>query len=219
MNRKMAFVPGEYFNIYNRGTDKRHIFHDNTDYQHFLKLLFLSNSEKSFVIRDLAEEVFSFDRGKQLVHIGAYCVMPNHFHILLVPLEEFGVSKFMQKLSTGLSMYYNIRYERTGTLFEGRFKAEHANDDIYLRYLFSYIHLNPIKLIQSNWKESGIKDVEKAKNYLKKYYFSSYPDYLGEQRSENLIINRSQFPEYFPTKASFEKEIFDWITHLSTTEE
>lgn len=206
--RKVAFTPGEYFHIYNRGNDKRKIFHDNNDYHYFLKLLFLVNSERNFKIRDL-KDVYTVERGDQLVHIGAYCAMPNHFHLLLTPLKENGLSKFMQKLSTGLSMHYNVKYNRAGSLFQGKFKAEHASDDVYLKYLFSYIHLNPIKLMQSDWRADGIKDLGKAKNYLRKYYFSSYSDYLEENRPENSIITRNGFPNYFPDKNSFENEILD----------
>jgi len=209
--RKVEFVPGEYFHIYNRGTDKRVIFHDNNDYHHFLKLLYLSNSENNFKVRDVSKTIYSVDRGEQLVHIGAYCAMPNHFHILMTPLKERGLSKFMQKISTGLSMHYNVKYKRTGSLFQGKFRAEHADNDTYLKYLFSYVHLNPVKLIQSDWRECGIKDLEETKDYLKKYYFSSYLDYIGDGRLETSIINRSSFPEYFQSKQSFEKEIFDWI--------
>lgn len=209
--RKIAFLPGEYFHIYNRGNDKRTLFHNNSDYQYFLNLLFLVNSEKNFKVRDL-KDIYSVERGKQLVSIGAYCVMPNHFNILLTPLKEGGLSKFMQKLSTGLSMRYNLKYGRTGSLFEGKFKAEWAGNDTYLKYLFSYIHLNPIKLIQTDWKLTGIKNIEETKDYLKNYRFSSYLDYLEESRPEKLIIDRGEFPNYFPNKNSFEKEIFDWIS-------
>ena len=210
--RKINFAPGEYFHIYNRGSDKRKIFNDNRDYHYFLKILYLANSEKSFVLRDLRQDIYSVDRGKNLVSIGAYCAMPNHFHMLITPLEEKGLSKFMLKFTTALSMYHNTKYSRSGSLFEGKFKAEHANDDRYLKYLFSYIHLNPIKLIEPDWEKTGIKDLDKVKNYLKKYYFSSYSDYLGDQRPENKIINTDGFPDYFPTRDSFEHEILDWNT-------
>jgi REP element-mobilizing transposase RayT len=209
--RKVAFVPGEYFHVYNRGTDKREIFHDQSDYNYFLKLMFLVNSQKNFKVRDV-KDPYSVNRGDQLVRIGAYCAMPNHFHLLISPVQEQGLSKFMQKLSTGLSMRYNIKYKRTGSLFQGKFKSEHVTDDIYLKYLFSYIHLNPIKLIQSDWKEQGIKDVERTTEYLRHYRFSSYLDYLSEARPETSIIERDHFPEYFPDRNRFEKEILEWIT-------
>lgn len=209
--RKIRFLPGEYFHIYNRGNDKRKIFHDNKDYDYFLKLLYLVNSEKSFKVRDL-KNVYSTERGEQLVHIGAYCAMPNHFHLLVTPLKEDCLSRFMQKLSTGLSMHYNVKYNRTGSLFQGKFKAEHVDTDTYLKYLFSYIHLNPVKLMQSDWRIDGIKDLGRAKNYLKNYYFSSYLDYLEESRQESVVINKVGFPNYFPDKNSFENEILEWIS-------
>ena len=88
--------------------------------------------------------------------------MPNHFHILVKEKIENGISKFMGKLTTGYSMYFNKRYDRTGSLFQGVFKSVHADSDEYLKYLFAYIHLNPIKLINPEWKENGIKDKNRA---------------------------------------------------------
>src|SRR5690606_36166474 len=118
---------------------------------------------QSFNVRDIRKKtqnsVFDFDRGKTLVEIGAYCLMPNHFHILLKSKEDDGISKFMNKLGTSYSMYFNRRYERTGILFQGRYKAKHVESDEYLKYLFSYSHLNPIKIIDPSWKDRGLKDV------------------------------------------------------------
>src|SRR3989344_8657918 len=111
--RKTPLVTGEYYHIYNRGNSKQTIFHDKNDYYRFIKTLFLSNGEISFKVFLAGKEVFGFDRGNPLVSIGAYCLMPNHFHLLLTQIEEDGISKFMQKLSTGYSMYYNKKYERT----------------------------------------------------------------------------------------------------------
>src|SRR3989344_3214113 len=145
--RKVPFAPGEYYHIYNRGNSKQTIFHDKADYDRFLKLLFLSNGEENFKVQFIGKNIYEFNRGKELVHVGAYCLMPNHFHLLLTQAQDGGISKFIQKLSTGYSMYYNKKYERSGTLFEGKFKSQHAGEDNYMKYLFSYIHLNPIKLI------------------------------------------------------------------------
>ena len=149
---------------------------------------------------------------ENLVDIGSYCLMPNHFHILVHERAEGGISKFMQKLSTAYSMYFNTKYERTGVLFEGRFKAQHANTDNYLKYLFAYIHLNPVKLIDSQWKENGIIDRAKAQRYLKTYRFSSYLDYLGKKRPENMILNKDVFPEYFENFSEFRDFIDEWLT-------
>ncbi len=159
----------------------------------------------------------------RLVAIGSYCIMPNHFHILITPLVEGGVSKFMQKLSTAYPMYYNKRYTHTGGLFEGKFKAKHASDDRYLKYLFAYINLNPVKLIDPTWKKYGLKDVKKTFAFLETYTYSSYLDLLhregktfasdSRKRSEADILSLDEFPEYFPTGAVFKKEILTWFSY------
>ena len=210
--RKVKFVPGEYYHIYNRGNNKRIIFHDNGDYNHFIKLLYISNSARNIKMRDLPMDFFDFDRENRLVYIGAYCLMSNHFHLIITPIKEGNISKFMQKLTTAYSMYYNAKYQKTGSLFQGKYKSEYASNDRYLKYLFSYLHLNPIKLIQKDWKEKGIIDKNNAISYLNKYKYSSYLDYLGLDRDESVILDRKEFPTYFPTKNSFQKEIFEWLS-------
>ena len=210
--RKVPLVAGEYYHIYNRGNSKQTVFNNKEDYYRFIKLLFLSNGHGNFKVSNIRKEIFDFDRGEPIVNIGAYCLMPNHFHLLLTQTDEGSISKFMQKLSTGYSMYYNKKYERTGTLFEGKFKSEHVNNDRYLKYLFSYIHLNPIKLIDSHWKEAGITDKNQAIKFLEQYQFSSYQDYLGQDRKQKKILNIKVFPKYFPVANSFKKEVFDWLS-------
>ncbi len=213
--RKTNLVQGEYYHIYNRGNSKQKIFQDREDYLRFISLLYISNSSESFNLYDLNRDtnfnVYGIERINCLVDIGAFCLMPNHFHILIIEKADGGISKFMQKLSTSYSMYYNKKYKRTGGLFEGKFKSQHAENDRHLKYLFSYIHLNPIKLIQKDWKEGGIKNKREALNYLNRYAFSSYLDFVGEKRVQNRILNTKAFPEYFPNQNSFTKEILEWL--------
>ena len=211
--RKTNFVQGEYYHLYNRGNSKQTIFKDKKDYNHFVYLLYLSNTKKNFRINDISKDFFNFNQEQQLVSIGAWVLMPNHFHILITEKEEGGISKFMQKLSTAYSMYYNKKYKRTGGLFEGKFKSQHLNTDRYLKYIFSYIHLNPIKLIQKDWKEEGIKDKQEAINYLDKYFYSSYLDFIEEKRYQNKILKLEAFPKYFLNKNLFKKEIFEWLSY------
>jgi REP element-mobilizing transposase RayT len=215
--RKVNFIPGEYYHIYNRGNDKKIIFHDNGDYNHFIKLLYLSNTNRNFKMSEVSKDVFSFDRENLLVNIGAYCLMSNHFHLLINQTENGSISRFMLKLTTAYSMYYNKKYERTGSLFQGKFKSEYVNNDIYLKYLFSYIHLNPVKILQKDWKEKGIRDKEKVLEFLSEYKHSSYLDYLEEGRIQDKILNISSFPVYFSTKDEFRKEIFEWISNKTFT--
>lgn len=209
--RKVSFIYGEYYHIYNRGNSKQKIFHDKQDYERFIKLLFLSNSMDNFNIRDIKKNFFDFNRKEKLVAIGSYCLMPNHFHLLITQTEVGDISKFMQKLTTAYSMYYNKKYTRTGSLFEGKFKSQYINSDRYLKYLFSYIHLNPIKIIQRDWKEKGIKDKKKALDFLENYKFSSYLDFLSAGREENVILDGNYFPDYFPNEDKIKEEIFEWI--------
>ena len=115
--RETDFAQGEYYHIYNRGNSKQKIFHDKGDYLRFISLLYVSNSNQSFnfydLNRDINFNVYELERKNLLVGIGAYCIMPNHFHILITEKVEGGISKFMQKLSTAYSMYYNKKYKNT----------------------------------------------------------------------------------------------------------
>jgi putative transposase len=215
--RKVNFVSDEYYHIYNRGNSKQKIFLDTEDYLRFIALLFISNTNQKFdfynLNRDTNFNIYELEITNQYVSIGSYCLMPNHFHILIKEKVEGGVSNFMQKLSTAYAMYYNKKYKRTGSLFEGKFKSKHIDTDVYFKYLFSYIHLNPIKLIQKDWKENGIKNKKEAIEYLNKYQYSSFLDFIGENRPQKQILDTKAFPEYFPDEKSFIKEIFEWLSY------
>lgn len=218
MLREMNFSTGEYYHIYNRGTDKRNIFMEPHDYKRFDALLYVCNSTESVNISKHFRqgrsftELFDIDRGEQLVDIIAYCLIPNHFHLLIRERSEGGIQKFMMKLSTGYSMYFNKKNKRTGALFESRFKAKYIDSDEYLKYLIAYIHLNPIKMIDPEWKKNGIQDLLVAQDYLKNYEYSSYPEYQGVTRLESRILNREAGPGYFTTSKDFNDFVNDWLT-------
>jgi len=211
--RKVSFVPDEYYHIYNRGNSKQKIFSDKSDYDRFIGLMYVCNQKENFKVDNLkkGEDFLDLEKNIELVNIGAYCLMPNHFHILITQKEDGGISKFLQKLTTAYVMYFNKKYNRTGGLFEGKFKSEHIDSDQHLKYLFSYIHLNPIKLIQKDWKETGIKNKNRAIEYLNQYIYSSYLDYLETERKTNKILNKQAFLKYFPNTKSFLAEIFEWL--------
>jgi len=213
--RRVAFVLGEYYHLYNRGNSKQKIFLDEADHNRFLKLLFLCNSKLNINFRnviDVTKDVLVFERRETLVDIGAFCLMPNHFHLLLREKEDGNISLFMKKLLTAYVMYFNKKYERTGSLFEGKFKSEHVGEDNYLKYLFSYIHLNPIKLIDPKWRIEGIKDRLKAQKYILDYEYSSYACLGDENQKWSKIINTNNFPKYFLTPTDYKREMFDWLS-------
>lgn len=226
MLRKTNFVPGNYYHIYNRGTEKREIFLDKSDYLRFIFLLYICNSVEPVNIRELFPEGFKkeiykglsfanlakFNREKTLVNIGAYCLMPNHFHILIKEKIDNGISIFMRKLSTAYAMYFNKKNERNGVLFQGPFKAELVDNDEYLKYLFAYIHLNPVKLIEPAWRDQGIKNFKKAKEFLDNYRWSSYPAYVNGEEN-NPLLNKKSFPEYFCGTKEFKNFIEEWLKY------
>lgn len=213
MRRNFDFSIGEFYHIYNRGSNKSNIFLDDNDRKRFQRLLYICNSVNPVVFKTIqGRSLEEIERGKTIVDIGAYCLMPNHFHVLIKEHTEDGIALFLKKVSTAYSMYFNTRYERSGVLFQGRFKAMHADSDEYLKYLFSYIHLNPVKIIDPKWKENGISDRVKAKQYLAKYAYSSYFDYMGIKREENLILNKNAFPDYFEGIKEFSQAVEEWLS-------
>ena len=229
MQRPHIFSIDEYYHLYNRGTDKRPIFLDVHDYHRFIMLLYLCNTTESLdmqkIFRSNGEgpsftEIFKLDRSNSIVAIGAWVLMPNHFHLLVKEITEGGITTFMRKVNTGYSMYFNKKYGRTGNLFQGKFKSEHTDNDNYLKYLFSYIHLNPIKLIrgESNWKEIGITNLNNAKDFLSKYEYSSLRSYLGMNTAYDKIIKKDLFPEYFPDPNNVWDEIVEWLTSKTEIE-
>ncbi len=204
--RKQEFAIDEYYHLYNRGTEKKIIFQDKHDYHHFLFLMYICNTKKSLILRDIGK---NFDRGKTIVDIGAYCLMPNHFHILVREKVEFGISTYMRKLMTAYSMYFNKKYTRTGKLYEGVFKATLCEEDRYLKYLYSYIHLNPAKLIDKNWRDAKMKS-NKLLDYVFSYPYSSLSEYVN---LEYKITNPSAFPFYFNRPIDHKRELFEWVNY------
>ncbi len=213
MNRKIAFISDNYYHIYNRGVEKRKIFLGEKDYRRFLILLYICNGFDAVNIRDnLPKDHISRGRNETLVDIGAYCLMPNHFHLLIKEKGENGITNFMRKLGTAYVMYFNKKNKRNGGLFQGKFGAQLLNNDNYLKYIFAYIHLNPIKLIEPEWKEKGVASINKAKNFLDHYIWSSYSAYVRKKQNDP-ILNKKAFPEYFENAKEFKDFIDDWLKY------
>ncbi len=227
--RKVPFVVGEFYHIYTRGNSKQAIFLDNYDRERFIQLLYLCNSimrinyREDIVRADI--NAWEFDRKEKIVFIGSWVLMPNHFHLYLtpknLPKSDFGksgknlnknnITEFMRKLLTSYSKYFNKKYSRAGGLFESNFKSVHINNDPQAKYVFSYIHLNPVKLIDSKWRKNGIKDWKKVNQFLENYLWSSYLDYKGVIRSYNKILNKEVFPEYFQNIKNCNAEMKEWL--------
>ncbi len=168
-----------------------------------MALLYIMNQDLSFRMDNFLQahknnlsEIFKEKRENTLVSILGYCLMPNHFHLILYEHTEGGISKFMGKLLTAYSMYFNIKYERSGPLLTRPFRSEHINNESQYMYIFSYLHLNPLSIIQKGWKENGVKNKQEAEKFLQNYKYSSYLDFLENNRPESSILDFSLIPEY-----------------------
>ncbi|MBI5045477.1 MAG: transposase [Candidatus Niyogibacteria bacterium] len=143
--KRIEFVTNEYYHIFNRGVDKRKIFLDSNDMKRFFQSMEEFNAVEP--INSIYENSFhkalggSTSKQIKLVNFICYCLNPNHFHFILEPLIEKGVEKFMQRLGTGYTMYFNEKYKRSGALFQGRYKATYINAENLL-YVSVYVNLN-----------------------------------------------------------------------------
>ena len=191
---RQSFENNHFYHIYNRGVEKRVIFPHNTDYIRFIRSLsgfntfdLVFNTHRSLIQPVRSPTPNRLKQKKAPVDIVCFCLMPNHFHLLLMQKETNGISKFMQKLGTGYTNYFNKKYQRNGVLLQGKFKAIAVESDTYLTHLSRYIHLNPLDLTEPHWKENGIHNWSKAKNALEKYRWSSYGDYIGMPRYKEML--------------------------------
>lgn len=201
--RKITFSNNEFYHIYNRGVDKRKIFLRNGQYLHFIetiqRILTTSSATPKFSKTAMTQEI-SFKK----IDIICYCLMPNHYHLLLKQKEEGGITEFMHKLNTSYTKYFNISNKRTGRLFEYTFKAVYIESENQLIHVSRYIHLNPL-----------IADLVFD---LKKYKWSSYPDYIGKrnggfcQKEEILgLISREdqarKYEQFVMEQESYQREL------------
>ncbi len=178
MLRKDIFENNYIYHVYNRGVDKRNVFRDKADYERFIFSLDRFNLPERVTntYRRLDQQINS-EMAPPLIHVHAYCLMPNHYHLIIEQLVDGGISKFLQKVMTGYTMYFNKRYEKSGVIFQGRTKSKLVNDDNYLRWLKDYLALNPLDLCENGWKEKGITNENKAREFLQNYKWRSNYDY------------------------------------------
>ena len=203
MLRRVNFVEDEHFHLFSRGVEKRKIFLERKDYDRFLALMYILNQENRFHVSNFLNkgghrisDLYEEERSNSLVSILAYSLMPNHFHIVIKEIIENGISTFMSRLLTAYSMYFNIKHERSGSLFVHPFRSEHISNERYFLWIFDYVHLNCLDLVEKGWKETGIKNRKKAQEFLENYYYSSYYDlYHKEKRPEAKIIDLSNIPD------------------------
>lgn len=196
-----------FYHIFNRGVEKRVIFQDVRDYHRFLITidfyrLHPTLRKLSTHLRFNTELPKIISGQKELVKIACFCLMSNHFHLLLQQLEDNGISEFLRRISDSYTRYFNIKYDRVGALFQGKFKAKLVENDKYLLQISKYIHRNPVTLPQWNTK-------------LPEYTFSSYLGYLNKQRKfqfcDEKIIKSYFSNQKYNSYQSFVEESEDII--------
>jgi len=145
--RKTPFVTGEFYHIYNRGVEKRDIFSDLNDQKRFFQSMEEFNTLQpigSIYEKNFADKKFGGKASKssKLVNFITYCLNPNHYHFILEQASDDGVQKFMHKLGTGYTRYFNDKNNRNGALFQGKFKSVHINSNEQLLHVSAYVNLN-----------------------------------------------------------------------------
>ena len=211
--RKNLLVNYEVYHVFNRGNGSIPIFKNVFDHQKFLQTILyyqnsnpplrlskfnsLTPSERESYLRKLKQEK------NYLVEIIAYCLMPNHFHLLLKQLKDEGIKNFLRLISDSHSRYFNTKYTRKGSLFEGRFKALRVENDSQLLHLSRYIHLNPY----SSFLVKDLKD-------LFKYPYSSLKEYLNYTNTS--VCNKEIILSQFKSTKDYHQFILDQTDYQRT---
>lgn len=214
MMRKIKFAEGEFYHIYNRGVDKRLIFLDIEDMKRFYQSMEEFNAEKpigsifenSFVQKDKLGS-----RTSKLVNFVSYCLNPNHYHFILEQVLDNGIEKFLHRLGTGYTKYFNNKNKRLGCLFQGAFKSSHINSNEYLLHVSAYVNLNnrvhkinDKNLSWNSWNEyisktknnfckkdiiiEQFKNSEEYKNFAEKSLIDILKRKEAEKEIENMLI-------------------------------
>ena len=216
--QKPQFVENQIYHIYNRGVEKRDIFLDDKDYLRFIHDLFEFNDRDSafnvaYYFNSKSKEVKSQYLEKErkprklLVEILLFTLMPNHFHLLLKQKQENGIVKFMQKLGTGYTNYFNKKYDRVGGLSQGRFKAVLINEEAHFIHIPFYFHTNPIDLIYGS---STSIDWRGQIEFLENYRWSSFLDYIGKKNFPS-VTSRKFLLEFWGGEKEYRKETEKWL--------
>lgn len=221
--QRLTPATNEIYHLYNRGVEKRTVFIEDADYVRFIHDLFEFNDTApapnlSYHLgTGQSKEVGlpNIKRGarKLLVELMAFCLMPNHFHLMVRQLVEGGVTLLMRKLGSGYTNYFNEKYERVGPLFQGKYKAVHLDQEAHLLHLPYYIHFNPLDLVTPEWREKKMENSATAIRFLENYRWSSYLDYIG-QKNFPSVTQREFLLEALGGSAHYKKEMQQWLKGL-----
>lgn len=213
-------ITNEIYHVYNRGVEKRNIFRERVDYIRFIHDLFEFNDtnpapefSRRYTPKDsnVGFRKSHIKPGEKIVEILSFCLMDNHYHLLLRQIKDGGISSFMRKLGIGYVNAFNAKNERVGPLFQGRYKLKHVDREEYLRHLVCYIHLNPLKFLRK-FNESRKMDLKRTWDALNSYRWSSHLDCLGEDNFGS-VIEKKFILELFDGPAGYKEFVRDWMRY------
>lgn len=196
------FKPNTYHHIFNRGSFQHKIFRKKKDYETFLDILkyYLRYPGLSPLSKLSDLKLNKADRRTaKPYHLITFCLMPNHFHFLLLQKEKSPtLSDFMKKISITYAMYFQQQYQHSGALFQGKFKSVKVFDDEQLLYLTKYIHLNPVKITEGS--DPSV------------YPYSSLKDYLLLNKAEkDWLDSKSILKKFYPKSLNPQQEYLSFI--------
>ncbi len=219
--RNFIFIEEKPFHIISRAVDEKKIFANDADCYRFILQIYAANLGKpNLNLRrlDVIKTAQSILNGEEvsdelvikehppLVHILDFALNVTHYHFHLLPTSASSVPLFIKKLNGGFAKYFNLKYNRKGSLFGSRYKSIPIETDFQLDAIGRYISIiNPLDIYQYGWRENGLIDKEKALEFLKNYQFSSFPDKIGKRKSKILApeellqkysLNENSYKDY-----------------------
>ncbi len=182
-----------FYHVFNRGVEKRNIFMSESDYARFVHDLWEFNdvaltSHAIHSFRNLGLRNPSLSK-KRIVALHGWCLMKNHYHLLIEEITDGGMTLFLRKLNIGYANYFNEKYSRSGALFQGRTKKKLIGSNAHYLHILHYIHLNPLDYVEGarQWRTGNIENPLGAKKRLDTYKWSSYQDYRGKDNFPSII--------------------------------
>lgn len=193
--RQVRFDNFGVYHIFNRGVNKQQVFNLDRDYERFLETLtyYQHQGPKPRFSNHQFFKIKDFSNNPKIIEIICYCLMPNHFHLLIRQLEDGGISEFMRKIGNSYTKYHNVKHRRNGPLFQGEFKAVAIESDEQLLHVSRYIHLNPF-----------VADLTKI---LESYKYSSYPGYLG--LNQDTLSSPKMILDFFKNPLKYKEFVDD----------
>lgn len=208
--RRTPLIKTEIYHIFTRSIAGFKIFNSDKDYRRMVEVIDFYTAENPpckfslfWKLKEKSEKnkLLQNDHSKKIVRIFAYCLMPTHIHLILRPLKDSGISRYVNLILKSYTKYFNVKHNRKGPLWEGRFKSVLVKTDEQFLHLTRYIHLNPVSSYLINNPEDWV--------------FSSYKEYIGLNKnikgicdfSDVLDINTDSYEKFVNDQIDYQREL------------